>query len=70
MVRIDSAANSQNKPYGECNMVTIAFMEILRVIGLNIKGFLKQEKDCKEFFWERGHFCICLKMKSTAMVLK
>ena len=51
-------------------MVTIAFMEILRVIGLNIKGFLKQEKDCKEFFWERGHFCICLKMKSTAMVLK
>lgn len=30
------------------DMVTIAFMEILRVIGLNIKGFLKQEKNCKE----------------------
>ena len=65
-----SSKFSKQTLWGMYDMVTISFMEILRVIGLNIKGFLKQEKDCKEFFWERGHFCICLKMKSTAMVLK
>lgn len=65
-----SSKFSKQTLWGMYDMVTIAFMEILRVIGLNIKGFLKQEKNCKEFFWERGHFCICLKMKSKAMVLK
>ena len=29
------------------DMVTIAFMEILGVIGLRIKGFLKQERIAK-----------------------